>query len=209
MNNMELIYKDIPGYEGLYQVSNFGTVMSFKQYKEGKILKANKNSGGYLSVGLNKDGKKKTFNIHQLVAISFLNHKPDGTQKIVVDHIDNNYLNNRLDNLQLISQRENSSKDKKNCSSKFTGVHWNKKENKWQVRILIDGKRKHLGYFEDEQEAALAYKKARFKLMEEADKFYEDNYKNKNKIEQLLIIFSSTLLNKSQGIIRLDFFNII
>jgi hypothetical protein len=85
-----------------------------------------------------------------LVAMAFLNHKPDGTHKIVVDHINNNKLDNRVVNLQLISQRENLSKDRKDGTSKYVGVCWKKSRNKWQVDIKIDGKRKYLGLFTDE-----------------------------------------------------------
>ena len=181
---MEEEYKEIPGYDGAYQASNLGNIKSFKGLsKEGRILKpglSGDKGRGYLAVGLLKDGKKKTIKVHQLVAITFLNHKPDGTQKIVVDHINNDRLDNRLENLQLISQRHNSSKDKKGGTSKYTGVSWDKPSNKWRASIRIDGKIKYLGLFDDEQEAALAYKKSRAKMMEESDKYYEDNYGNKN-----------------------------
>jgi len=116
------IFKDIPGYEGIYQVSDLGRVKSLKFNKE-KILKPGVNNHGYYTVVLCK-GKRKTINVHQLVAMAFLNHEPCGYNGLIVDHKDNNPLNNRLSNLQLISQRENTSKDKKG-SSKYTGVSWN------------------------------------------------------------------------------------
>lgn len=154
-------YRDIPDYDGLYQVSNLGNVKSLKNNKE-RILKPSKNR--YLKVVLSKNDKNKTYTIHQLVAITFLNHKPDGTLKIIVDHKDNNNLNNRLDNLQLISQRENSSKDRKGGSSKYTGVYWDKRDSKWVSQLLINNKHKNLGYFDNEIEAADAYQIALKKL---------------------------------------------
>lgn len=165
------IFKDIKGYEGLYQVSNFGRVKSFRNgghglRKEGKLLKPSlcgHKRRKYLKVGFTKDGKMKTFNVHQLVAMMFLGHTPDGTNKVCVDHRDNNQLNNRVDNLQLVSNRENTSKDREG-TSKYTGVSWYKDRNKWIAQIKIDGKSKHLGYFEDEYEAHLAYQNKLYKI---------------------------------------------
>jgi hypothetical protein len=167
---MEEIFKDIPNYEGLYQVSNLGNVKSLSReilirskhasiIKE-KILKPSINTTGYYFVNLYKNGKIKSFTIHKLVAITFLNHIPDGTTKIVVDHINNNSLDNRLKNLQLVSHRENLSKDKKFGSSQYVGVSWYKSKNKWISQIKINGKLKYLGLFSDELLAHEAYQNA-------------------------------------------------
>lgn len=153
------IFKDIPGYEGSYQVSNLGRVKSLKLNRE-KILKPNINGGGYLYVILCNKGKFKTIRVHQLVAMAFLNHTPDGTHKIVVDHRNNDKQDNRLSNLQLISARKNSSKDKKGGTSKYTGVCWHKRDNKWLSSIEINGKNKHLGCFSSEEEASMYYQDA-------------------------------------------------
>jgi len=71
-------------------------------------------------------------------------------------------LNNRLDNLQLITHRENISKDRfrHNYSSKYVGVYWDKSRNKWMARIGINKKMKFLGRFTSELEANSAYKTA-------------------------------------------------
>ena len=151
------IFKDIKGYEGLYQVSNLGNVKSF--YSKWGLLKGNKGSGGYLAVGLSKKKIIKTFRIHQLVAIAFLGHTPNGFET-VVDHINNNQLDNRVENLKLTTNRYNTSKDKKNKTSKYTGVSWSKSANKWITHIKINGKSKHLGLFINEIEASNAYQKA-------------------------------------------------
>jgi hypothetical protein len=150
------IWKDIPNYEGHYQVSNFGNVKSIKISNE-RVLKPGLNSEGYLLVILYKYSIQKTFKIHKLVAMAFLNHTPDKTQRIVVDHINNIKIDNRLENLQLITQRQNATKDKNGYSSRFIGVTWYKKTKKWQVRIYINGKNKNLGYYTNELEAANAY----------------------------------------------------
>jgi hypothetical protein len=153
------VWKEVKDYEGLYQVSNFGRVKSFKHNKD-KIMKGNVNSLGYYRVKLSKDLKKKTYNVHVLMAKSFLNHTPNGNKGLVVDHIDNNKLNNNLNNLQLISNRENSSKDKKGGTSKYIGVSWNNREKKWRAQIQIKGKETNLGRFTDELQAAEAYQTA-------------------------------------------------
>jgi len=153
---MKEIYKDIKGYEG-YQVSNLGNVKSFKGIKE-RILKNNSCGDGYLAVALHESGKQKTFKIHKLVAVAFLNHTPNG-HKIVIDHINSIKTDNRLENLQLITNRENLSKDKKGSSS-YTGVCWREKANKWTSSIYINGKRKYLGSFNTERIAHIVYQKA-------------------------------------------------
>lgn len=166
----EEIWKDIPEYEGLYQVSNLGRVKSLprtivrsdgrKQLVKERILKGRLGTTGYFTVGLYKDKKQKTHKVHKLVAIAFLGHEPNGFNGLIVDHLDNNRLNNKLENLQLITTRENNSKDKKGGSSKYTGVCWHKNEKKWYASIKIGGKSKHLGAFTCELEASEAYQKA-------------------------------------------------
>lgn len=147
-------FKDIKGYDGDYQVSNLGRVKSLKFGKE-KILKICIGSNGYLLVSLCKNGKINTFSIHRLVADTFL-QKPRGWD-IVVDHINNDRLDNRLNNIQWITHRENNSKDRKPGTSKYTGVYSEKNRSKWRSRITIDGVKKDLGYFKTELEASQAY----------------------------------------------------
>lgn len=106
------IWKDIPGYEGLYQVSNLGRVKSLGrilnngrgQYSiKEAILKQNPNEKGYLMVCLTDRGKK-THKVHRLVAQSFIKH-PGG--KCEVNHIDGSKLNNKACNLEWVTHREN------------------------------------------------------------------------------------------------------
>ena len=148
------VWENIPEFES-YQVSNLGNVRSLKYGKE-RILKKPIGAGGYIQVGIYKNKKCSKRTINQLMAIAFLNHKPCG-HKMVVDHIDTNKLNNKLYNLQVITNRENLSKDKKG-TSKYTGVFLAKGRNKWRATITINGKQKHLGCFVNEKEAAQAYK---------------------------------------------------
>ena len=154
-------YRAVKGFEGFYEVSNLGNVKSLaresiigRQLKE-KILKPYLRCGRYLVLNLFKDGISESRYVHQLVAIAFLGHEPNG-HKIVVDHRNNLKTDNRLENLQIITARQNSSKDRKG-SSKYTGVYWNKGANKWKAQIVINGKDKYLGYFTNEIEAHEAY----------------------------------------------------
>lgn len=156
------IWKDIPGYEGLYQASSFGNVKSlkFSGGNKEKVLKPSVDSHGYLRVDLCRDGNAKNRRIHQLVAECFLDHKTDGTQKIVIDHINNIKTDNRAENLQLTTNRNNTSKDKKDYTSQYTGVCWFKQTSKWKASIRINGKSNHIGYFTCEIEASNAYQLA-------------------------------------------------
>jgi hypothetical protein len=151
-------FRDITDYEGSYKVSNLGRVKSLRRKRE-MILHPTYDISGYLKVSFHKNNSQKTKKIHQLVAISFLNHKPDG-REVVVDHINNFKLDNRLENLRIVTARENCSKDRKNKYSKLTGVFWHKRMNKWNSSIYINKKQVHLGYFESEISASLSYQKA-------------------------------------------------
>lgn len=161
MDNLNEIWVDVLGYEEIYAVSNLGNVKSlnYRNTKKEKLLSLGRSTKGYVQVQLNKNGVGKTFSVHQLVAIAFLGHKPDGTQKIIVDHINNDKTDNRVVNLQLISSRQNSAKDQKPGISKYVGVTFNNVVNKWHSRITTKNKTKHLGYFNTEIEAYEAYQK--------------------------------------------------
>jgi len=154
------IWKDVPNYDGEYQVSSFGRIKSLKYNKE-KLLKLCIGKRGYALIYLSKNNKQKTYPIHVLVAIAFYGYVPDGTTNgLVVDHIDNNKLNNNVENLRLVSNRENCSKDKKNKTSMFTGVAWDKSKNKWVVIFRFKGRQINLGLFKIEIDAKNAYDKA-------------------------------------------------
>lgn len=151
----EEIFKTIEGYEGMYEISNYGRVKSLKNNKE-YILKPSLDLNGYVIVSLSNEGIKKTKTIHQLVAIAFLNHIPDG-MKLIVNHKDFNRQNNHVDNLEIILQRENANRKHLKSSSNFVGVSWYKGGGKWHAYITINRKRKHLGYFVNEIDAHNAY----------------------------------------------------
>jgi hypothetical protein len=150
------IWKDIPSYEGLYQASNLGRIKSIAKEKK-KILKPAK-CNNYLFVALYKNKIRKSIQVHQLVAMSFLNHTPCG-HKTVVNHINFNKQDNSLSNLELVTNRENCNKKHLKSTSHFVGVYWDKSRSKWVSKIMINGKDKFLGRFNTEMEAHEAYQK--------------------------------------------------
>ncbi len=149
------VWKPIKDYEGIYEVSSLGRVKSLKFNKQ-RILKAILNKDGYLISNLCVNGKTKMFCNHQLVAMAFLGHEPCGFE-LVVDHKNDDKIDNRLENLQVVTQRFNIYKTQNNYTSKYKGVSFCKEHNKWRARIEINGKSKHLGRFFTEEEASLAY----------------------------------------------------
>lgn len=159
------IYKDIKGFENYYQVSNLGNVRSLDRYisngksmflKKGQNISKCVNNYGYLRVGLQKNGIQKHYTVHVLVASVFLRYIINGKNDIVVDHINNDKKDNRVVNLQLLTNRENLSKTKRG-SSKYTGVHLHKSSKKWHSNIYVDGNRIYLGSFNTEIEAYNKY----------------------------------------------------
>lgn len=105
-------WRDIEGYEGLYQVSNTGLVKSldrivsqsgYERLMKGRIMKPNNNTSGYLSVQLS-NRKHKRFLIHRLVMIAFVGLNNTKTD---VNHKDGNKHNNSLDNLEWVTKKEN------------------------------------------------------------------------------------------------------
>lgn len=150
------VWKTVPGFED-YQISNLGRVKSLKFGRE-LILKGSLTSEGYLSVSICKNRVQKTKYIHQLVAEVFLNHK-SCKMTFVVDHKNLKKTDNSVDNLQIVTFRENTSQNHLKSSSKYTGVSWSKNTNKWRANIYINGKLKHLGLFKNEIDASNAYQK--------------------------------------------------
>lgn len=106
--------KDVVGYEGLYAVTRDGRVYSHSRVvntchgatrlMKGRWLKPAKDGGGYLFVGLCRDGDVKPKKIHRLVAEAFIENKD---AKPYINHIDNNNQNNCADNLEWCTQHEN------------------------------------------------------------------------------------------------------
>lgn len=109
----EELWKDIKKYEGLYQVSNYGNVKSLDRYVEnykgkkrfikGRVL-SQEDVHGYLRVELSKDGKRKMFRVHRLVAMAFIENPGNLPE---VNHIDENKKNNHEENLEWCTCQQN------------------------------------------------------------------------------------------------------
>ena len=101
------VWKDIQGYEGLYQVSNLGNVRSLNWRNTGQVrnLYLKPQNRGYLQVELAKCGQKRGFTVHRLVAMAFVSGYAEGK---VVNHINEDKRDNRAENLEWVSQSDNT-----------------------------------------------------------------------------------------------------
>lgn len=173
------IWKLIPGFPN-YQASSLGRIKSlartlrckdgFFSNKKEKILAQTNDGKGYLHVTPHIDGKRFTTKVHILVAMAF--HGYVRSSGMVVDHINNNSLDNMACNLQIITHRLNATKDIQNKTSKYAGVSWSKPAEKWQAQIKHKTKVYPLGLFTDEYEAHLKYKEALFCIENGQDFFH-------------------------------------
>jgi len=142
---------------GRYEVSNFGNVRSVETERP-KPIKLHKDKKGYLRYGFYENKKNKTIRVHLIVWELFGTKNRGGMH---VDHIDENKANNHIDNLQLLTPRENfyktRSAKRQNYSSKYVGI--SRDGSKWVIRKKIDGCYKSLGRFLTEEEAKIALDK--------------------------------------------------
>ena len=151
MENINEEWKQIEGFE-YYSISNLGNVYSEYTFKPVKI---GIDRYGYKKVDLRKDKTRYTCRIHRLIAMAFI---PNPEGKPFVDHINNNTLDNRTENLRWATPTQNNfnSKISKNNTSGVKGVSYHKRDNKWIARIKINGKQTHLGSFDNKEDAIKA-----------------------------------------------------
>lgn len=171
---MKEIWKDIVGYEGLYQVSNLGRVKSLARVDKNKngrplpikerILSPRDNGVGYYGVSLCRSSIQKRCLIHRLVAQHFIENQGD---KPMVNHKDGDPSNNTVSNLEWVTMRENvchglKKSGSRKKSSKFPGVHLNPRniKRKWKSVVFVGGIHKYIGSFSTEEEAHKAYQGA-------------------------------------------------
>lgn len=107
---MQEIWKDIKGFENIYQISNFGNLKSLKKDKKGRILKNTNKKGDYFSVVLRNKSNVKHTRIHRLVAETFI---PNPNNYPFVNHIDGNKQNNHFKNLEWCTAKQNFEHAKK------------------------------------------------------------------------------------------------
>ena len=122
-------------YEGIYTINRQGVIKN----KHGHIMSHFPHSKGYVCVSLTKNKKQKTFKIHRLLAIQFLNNPNNYDQ---IDHIDRNRSNNSLDNLRWCNNQQNSCNRGISWSNKsgVKNIYYEQSRNKWVFKIKIDGK---------------------------------------------------------------------
>ena len=139
------IWKDIKGYEGLYQVSNFGNVMTLNYKHTGKmgLMKPYKNKQGYLLVKLYKDEKRKNYKVHRLVAESFLpnpnnfpcvNHKDEDKENNFVGTPEKDYKDG---NLEWCTHEYNNNYGSHN--ERVAKANTNGKKSKKVLQLSLDG----------------------------------------------------------------------
>jgi hypothetical protein len=136
-----------------YEVSSLGRVKSYKRGKE-KILSTHTSKKGYVYVSLSVNKKFFNMTVHKLMAIAFLN--VDTNHKVVVDHIDMNKENNTLENLRIVSQRENAAWERPHRDLPM-GVYRTKSPGVFRVLAQLNGQVIYLGSYKTPEDAGEAY----------------------------------------------------
>ena len=185
----EEVLRYIPGYEGEYLISNLGNVYSeskpyrnqhgaCSRWRPRKKMSFIYCQSGYYEVTLKSKGKSEMFLVHRLVAQSFV---PNPNNYPEVNHIDGNRLNNVFSNLEWTTRRGNLSHAKRHdprALSRFFGVGYRNKKDKYYARVSVKGKRFYLGSFSSEIDAAKAYDA--FILKNKLEDEYPLNFPKKN-----------------------------
>ena len=154
-------------HPGLWYEEKTGLPFSTKKFlgpgkawsTDGELKRLYSKGKGYYVVKV--EGRLKSW--HRIVYEYFIGQIPKGLQ---VDHFNNIRTDNRISNLQLLSGPDNSrfQMKHKNNTSGFPGVSWYKANKKWQAHIKINGKEKHLGYFDSPEVAHQVYLQAKIKF---------------------------------------------
>ena len=127
---MEEIWKDVPDYDGIYQVSNIGNV---KNIKYGNMLSLARNLG-YVRISVSKNGIRKNRTVHSLVMAAFVGPRGEG---VLINHIDGNKANNNLYNLEYCSHSHNIKEDFRTGRKSLAGEKNNRAKLKERQVIKI------------------------------------------------------------------------
>ena len=154
MENNGEQWKVVEGYPS-FMISDQGRVLNSRT---GNILCPFKNNGKYLRIALRSYGKHKNLLVHRMVASAFIKN-PTGLP--VVDHKNNDYLDNRVENLRFASHSQSAMNRRfertptSQYASRFKGVY--PQGSRWRAHIRVDGVLKHLGTYDTEEDAARVY----------------------------------------------------
>lgn len=148
------IWKDIEGWIGIYQISNFGRLRSFKKDPAGYILSNKNKTGGYISVVLYVKGRSNRYvRMHVLVAEVFV---PNPQNKLEINHKDGNKQNNFYRNLEWVTRKENSNHAMKNGLANIEGMNHYNQVLRPKTILQISPSGKVIGKYKNGVEAAKA-----------------------------------------------------
>ena len=151
--------KPIPGYEGLYSISENGEVYS---HFLGRVRRPYIGTAGYDEIDLYKCDIRRKWKIHRLLALTFLGMG----KKDIIDHADRNIRNNALSNLRVCDRSQNmwNSRIRKNNKSGHTGIYLCRKTGKWYGQVMVRLTSHWLGYFDTKEQVIEAHKKKKQEL---------------------------------------------
>ena len=142
--------KAVPGFEGYYATPDGRLFTTYKRVAE--IATKSLDKDGYMKATLFKDGKyPHYFRKHRVIAMTFM-----GKSDLMVNHKNGIKTDNRIENLEYVTQRENQSHWRK-TKGFGVGVCFDKKSNKWRAYYQKDHKWEHLGFFDSKEDAKSAY----------------------------------------------------
>ena len=168
---MKEIWKDIIGFEGIYEISNLGRI---RRIKTGRILSTRRSDGWYITVTLYKDKKRYGKSLHRLVAETFV---PNPYNLPEVNHIDEDKINNRADNLEFCDRKYNNnygSRMDKIRDTKLKNGHINEEYSGLDKKSY--GKKYYQDHKEERKEYNKKYKEEhKEELKEKRKKYYQDH----------------------------------
>lgn len=152
-------WRDIPGFEGLYQVSSTGLIRSLGGYRRPIGVQKIKVANGRKRTCLRRDGKNTYMSVSRLVATAFI---PNPKYKPFVDHINGNPLDDRVENLRWVTRTENrwNSSGRRRKRLPLGVFHSRGKRRPYIAKINMAGCPAFLGSFHSVEEAAAAYRDA-------------------------------------------------
>ena len=165
-------WKEIPGYEGLYEVSNMGNV---RNVRRNTLLRLSKDCYGYTQVSLYKNSIRTGLRVHRLVAQAFLSN-PDNLPQ--VNHKDEDKSNNRVDNLEWCDSKYNLNYGTARIRSRNTNI-----KNGYWTGLSNEEYRKE--YYEENREKIRETKRKWYEKNKEKRREYMREYRKKRKINKV------------------------